>query len=130
MKKFCLILLIALTTCSAIERSFDDNIILEKNNGKAITLSKTRYTIGVTKRLTSKVKNVRNLPIKGINDIFKGKSGEEFRKKDIVKDRNAWIKHKNLSHSRHVSPKTSMLRPDFQGSRNPGQHYKIKINGE
>ena len=130
MKKFCLILIIVLTTCSAIEGSFDDIIILEKNNGKAITLSKTRYTIGVTTRLTSKVKNVRNLPIKGINDIFKGKSGEEFRKKDIVKDRNAWIKNKNLSPSRHVPPKTSTLKYGLSGSRNPGQHYKHKTNGQ
>ena len=120
MEKLFLILLIALTTCSAIEESFDDNLVLEISKGKEIVPPKVRHTtrdtIRITTRLTSKVKNVRNLPIKGFNDILKGKSGEEFWKQDIVKDRN------------------SRLEPPRNGfrikSRNPGQRYPKRKNGE
>ena len=97
MKKLFFIFFIALSVCDEIEESFDDNVLLEKNKGKAITLPIkpkerhiTRDKIGITTRLISKLKvstiprkagkNLKNLPIKRTNDIFEGKSGEEFRK--------------------------------------------------
>jgi len=36
MKKIFLILLIALATCTAIEKNFDDDVILEKSKGKTL----------------------------------------------------------------------------------------------
>ncbi len=129
MKKICLILLITLTICSAIEERFDDNLVLEVSKGKAIASTKatypTRDAIGITTRITSKVKNVRNLPIKGINDILKGKSGKKLKKQDIVKNRNASQNEKNLSYTRHAPPKPKTMFC----SRNPGQRYNYKKNG-
>ena len=126
MKKLFLILLIALTICSANEESFDDNAVLEVSKGKAITSTKARHptkdAIGITTRLTSKVKNVRNLPIKGTNYILKRKSREEFRKQDIVKDRYDWLKKNNL---RHLPPQNNYTIK----TRNPGQRYGRKRNG-
>ena len=105
MKKLFFIIFIVLSICAEIEESFDDNILLEKNKGKAITIPIkpkerhiTRDKIGITTRFISKLKvstiprkagkNLRNLPIKRTNDIFKGKSGEKFRKhKNVVTTR-------------------------------------------
>ena len=110
MKNSFLFFLFVLTTCAAIEESFDDHIILEKSKEKAIaSLIKpkirqttgvtirhiTRYTTGVTTRHSPKrqtpiprktSKYLKNPPIKGINGLITGKLGEEFRKqKDPVK---------------------------------------------
>ena len=105
MKKLFFIFFIALSICAEIEESFDDNELLEKNKGKTIASPikpKERHIttdkIGITTKLISKEKistiprkdgkNLINLPIKKTNDIFKGKSGEEFRKhKNVVTTR-------------------------------------------
>ena len=136
MKRLFFIILIILSGCIAIEESFDDNIILEKSKGKTISSPikpKPRHTIkdkiGVTTRLTSKVKvltiprktvkNVRNLPIKRINGIFKGKSGEAFHKnKDEVKDRTSGLK-------RNILGTSSIIKETKKSYTNPGES---KIN--
>ena len=112
MKKLFLFFLFVLTTCAAIGESFDDNIVLEKSKEKAIpsliksqkrntarvttkptTRHTTKYTTRVTTRHSSKVQaptprktSIKNSPIKGIDNLFTGKLGEEFRKQnDSVK---------------------------------------------
>ncbi len=49
MKKLFLILLIALSTCTAIEENFDDDVVLEKSKGKALPIVK-RTTKVTTRR--------------------------------------------------------------------------------
>ena len=63
MKKLFFIIFIAISVCAEIEESFDDNVLLEKNKGKGITLPIkpkerhiTKDKIGITTRLISKVK--------------------------------------------------------------------------
>ena len=127
MEKLFLILLIALTTCSSIEESFDDNIVLEISKGKAIVSPKVRHTtrdvIAVSTRLASKVKNVRDSPLKRINDILKGKSGKEFRKEDIIKDRYFRLKQKNLRNSKHVPLKLKILGQQYFRNRNSKKFF-------
>ena len=125
MKKLFLFFLFVLTTCVEIKESFDDHIILEKSKEKPIaslikpqirytagvttrhtTRSTKRYIKGVTTKNSSKVQttiprktSVKNVPIKGIDNLFTGKLGEEFRRqKDSVKKvianfvkNNKWI---------------------------------------
>ena len=108
MKKFLIILLIALAACTAIEESFDDDVVLEKSLIKK-GIDKVKTTV---KKETSKIKDVvrhpervvkktakdiLNHPFKGLNGLFKGKVGEVFRKlKDVVKKGIAWLKQNKL----------------------------------
>ena len=107
MKKLFLFFLFVLTTCAAIEESFDDHIILEKSKENSIASlikPKIRQTTGVTTRHITRYTTLittmhsynaqtpiprktkmKNSLIKGI-DYFTGKLGKEFRKlKDSVK---------------------------------------------
>ena len=124
MKKLFLIFLIALSTCVVIKERFDGKATLKISKEKTITSSKTRHTPivvrGVATRLIPKIKGTRNLPTKRINDIFKGKSREEFRnQKNMFKSRDNSLKKRNTPFSGQV-PKIHK----FCGAKNPGQHYE------
>ena len=119
MKKFLVVLLIALATCAAIEEGFDEEVNLEKSFVKKVK-DKVKNTVkkgtDTVKNLPKKVvkipekvvketgkvakktvKDILNHPIKGLNGLFKGKVGEVFRKlKDVVKKGIAWLKQNNL----------------------------------
>ena len=59
----------------------------------------TRYIAKVAKPAIPKktVKDLLNLPVKGINGLFKGKQGEAFRKlPEVIKKAIAWLKQNNL----------------------------------
>ena len=90
----------------------------------------TRYTTGVTARHSSKrqtpiprktSKYLKNSPIKGINGLFTGKLGEEFRKqKDPVKK----IISKNIKNNESKSfPRKVIFYP---GS--PAETYRGPLN--
>ena len=82
MKKLLVILLIALSTCSAIEESFDDVIVLEKNPLNQINPEKRKF----------RIPDLQRLHIKGLNGLFNGKVGEAFRKLgEIVKKGIHWL---------------------------------------
>ena len=119
MKKFLVVLLIALATCAANEEGFDDDVYLEKSFVKK-GLDKVKKTVkkgtDTVKKLPGKVvketgkvvketgkvakktvKDILNHPIKGLNGLFKGKVGEVFRKlKEVVKKGIAWLKQNKL----------------------------------
>ena len=108
MKKFLVILLIAIATCAAIEEVNDDDVVLQKSFIKK-GIDKVKKTV---KKETDKIKNVvkhpgtvvkktvkdiLNHPLKGVNGLFKGKVGEVFRKlKEVVKKGIAWLKQNKL----------------------------------
>ena len=126
MKKLFLIFLIALSTCAVIKERFDGKAALKISKEKTITSPKTRNTSivvkGVTTRLISKIKGTRNLPIKRINDIFKGKSREELgNQKNMSKSRDNSLKKRNTTFSGQVSKTCPHYAP-----KNPGQRYDNK----
>ena len=89
MKQLFLIILIALTTCALIEEKLDDNVVLEK------TIPRKTIT------------NFGYNPIKGINGLFIGKVGEEFRKqKKEVKEAIIFFikKNENVFHASKGNP--------------------------
>ena len=66
---------------------------------KVTTKLTTKFTTGPTTKIPPKktVKDLMNLPIKGVNGLFKGKVGEFFRKLgEAVKRGIAWLKQNNL----------------------------------
>ena len=100
MKKLLVILLFALATCEAIEETFDDDIVLEKNvfsniNSPLIQAQKKidikipeKINIGPNRKI-----DLNSINIKGLNGLFKGKNGVEFRKLgDVIKKGIAWMK--------------------------------------
>jgi len=63
----------------------------------------TRYVAKVATKVVTPaipkktVKDLLNLPVKGINGLFKGKQGEAFRKlPEVIKKAIAWLKQNNL----------------------------------
>ena len=66
---------------------------------KVTTKLTTKFTTGPTTKIPPKktVKDLMNLPIKGVNGLFKGKVGEFFRKLgEAIKRGIAWLKQNNL----------------------------------
>ena len=108
MKKFLVVLLIALATCAAIEEGFDDDVVLEKSiiqkakeKVKKWVKKETDKIKDVVKHpgqvVKRTVKDILNHPFKGLNGLFKGKPGEVFRKlKEVVKKGIAWLKQNKL----------------------------------
>ena len=127
MKKLFFVFLIALVTCSTIGKSSDANIVSKekkiilpirpkgtsgntsrssskhttrpthKNNGRPTTKNGAKVTTKPTTITKKTTKDLINLPIKGINGLFKGKQGEAFRKlPEIIKKAIAWLKQNNL----------------------------------
>ncbi len=87
MKKLLVILLIALSTCSAIEESFDDVIVLEKNPLNQIKPEKRKF----------RIPDLQRFHIKGLNGLFNGEVGEAFRKLgEIVKKGIHWLNQNQL----------------------------------
>ena len=87
---------------------------VDKQNSKVTTRYAAKVATKVTTPTISRrtINDLKNLPVKGINGLFKGKIGEAFRKlPEIIKKAIAWLKQNGLWNAIVIKIK------------NPGEQY-------
>ena len=138
MKKLFLILLISLSTCDAIEESFDDHIILEKSIESSLkpqtriatgetAKQTTRYATGVKIRYETRYKSgvtTRHIAryTAGVTSRYSPKVKTPIIPRKTIKNLK-YFTLKGINNSFRGNPKPFVKKGAYIIKKNPGQKY-------